>query len=86
MVGDWLKETNDGLPDDCHVIEHLAERHAALERIHPFPDGNGRAGRLVLTMLLVHNGYPPAIIYKGERKRYLAAFERATTEYPGAAG
>lgn len=86
LIGDWLKETNEGPPGDCHVIEHLAERHAAFERIHPFPDGNGRAGRLVLTMLLVQNGYPPAIIYKGERKRYLAALQRADEGDPGSLG
>jgi cell filamentation protein, protein adenylyltransferase len=84
LVGDWIRETNEGPPGDCHLIEHLAERHAAFERIHPFPDGNGRAGRLVLTMLLVQNGYPPAIIYKGQRKRYLAALQRADNGDPGA--
>jgi Fic family protein len=83
LVADWLKETNARPPDDCHIIEHLAERHAAFERIHPFPDGNGRAGRLVLTMLLVQSGYPPAIIYKGERKRYLASLQRADEGDPG---
>jgi Fic family protein len=77
LIGDWLNETNADPPVDCHIMEHLAERHAAFERIHPFPDGNGRAGRLVLTMLLVQNGYPPAIIYKEERKRYLASLQRA---------
>ena len=84
LAGDWIKETNQGPPGNCHLIEHLAERHAAFERIHPFPDGNGRAGRLVLTMLLVQNGYPPAIIYKGERKRYLVALQRADNGDPGA--
>jgi Fic family protein len=84
LVGDWIRETNGGPPGDCPLIEHLAERHAAFERIHPFPDGNGRAGRLVLTMLLVQNGYPPAIIYKGQRERYLAALQRADNGDPGA--
>jgi len=86
LIGDWIEETNEDPPGDCHLIEHLAERHAALERIHPFPDGNGRAGRLVLTMLLVQHGYPPAIIYKGQRKRYLATLQRADDGDPGALG
>jgi fido (protein-threonine AMPylation protein) len=60
-----------------HPIEDLARLHAAFERIHPFPDGNGRVGRLVLTHLLVRSGYPPAIIEKDERTSYLKALKRA---------
>jgi fido (protein-threonine AMPylation protein) len=77
MVSDWVEEVNSTPPEDCHLMEHLAKMHASFERIHPFPDGNGRAGRLVLSLLLVRSGYPPAIIYKAERKRYLNALQRA---------
>lgn len=77
LVSDWAAEINSKPPDDCHLMEHLAGLHAKFERIHPFPDGNGRAGRLVLSLLLVQSGYPPAIIYKAERKRYLNALQRA---------
>ena len=57
--------------------EALATVHARFEQIHPFLDGNGRTGRLALNLLLVRLGYPPAIIYKGERRRYLTALRRA---------
>lgn len=57
--------------------ELLAELHARFERIHPFLDGNGRTGRLVLNLVLVRLGYPPAIIYKSDRPRYLRALRRA---------
>lgn len=57
--------------------EQLAELHARFERIHPFLDGNGRTGRLVLNLVLVRLGYPPAIIYKSDRPRYLRALRRA---------
>ncbi|MGH2849995.1 MAG: Fic family protein [Solirubrobacteraceae bacterium] len=56
--------------------EALARLHVRFEQIHPFLDGNGRAGRLILNLLLVRLGYPPAIIYKGDRARYLAALGR----------
>ena len=42
--------------------ERLARVHAEFEQIHPFLDGNGRTGRLVLNLVLVRLGYPPAII------------------------
>jgi Fic family protein len=57
--------------------EALADLHVRFGQVHPFLDGNGRAGRLVLNLLLVRLGYPPAIIYKGERRRYLNALRRA---------
>jgi Fic family protein len=69
---DWMKRA-----DESHIVEDLARLHASFERIHPFPDGNGRVGRLVLTHLLVRTGYPPAIIEKGERSSYLKALRRA---------
>lgn len=81
---DWTKYVNATLDwmnrkpnDKRHLVEDLAKLHAAFERIHPFPDGNGRVGRLVLTHLLVRTGYPPAIIEKGERTSYLRALKRA---------
>lgn len=40
-------------------------------------DGNGRAGRLLTNLLLIRIGYPPAIIRKAERTRYMTALRRA---------
>ncbi len=78
LVGDWLVDAQQ-LPQDGPFTEPetLAKLHAEFEQIHPFLDGNGRTGRLVLNLLLVRLGYPPAIIYKGERARYLAALRRS---------
>jgi hypothetical protein len=55
----------------------LARLHCSFETIHPFLDGNGRAGRLLLNLLLVRLGWPPAIIFKRSRDRYLDALDRA---------
>lgn len=55
----------------------LAELHSSFERIHPFIDGNGRTGRLVLNLILVRLGFPPAIIFKANRSRYLNALDKA---------
>lgn len=57
--------------------EALARAHVAFEHIHPFLDGNGRAGRLALNLVLVRLGYPPVIILKAQRASYLAAMQTA---------
>ena len=57
--------------------EKIAETHCGFERVHPFIDGNGRTGRLILNLVLVRLDYPPAMIYKKQRARYLRALRRA---------
>lgn len=78
LVTEWIDEIGR-LPAVTAFAfpEELARIHARFEQIHPFLDGNGRTGRLVLNLLLVRLGYPPAIIYKRERTRYLNALRRA---------
>ncbi|MBT5022904.1 Fic family protein [Candidatus Woesearchaeota archaeon] len=51
--------------------------HHKLETIHPFADGNGRTGRIVLNYLLMKNKYPPLIVTKKNRKKYLQALSSA---------
>lgn len=78
LMRDWSTDAQ-GLRkvDESTIAEALALLHARFEQIHPFLDGNGRAGRLAQNLLLVRLGFPPAIIYKGDRSRYLAALRRA---------
>lgn len=77
LMTDWVNRAAVLTGDDPLLPERVAELHAAFERIHPFLDGNGRAGRLVLNLMLVRLGYPPAVIYARERARYLDALMRA---------
>jgi len=75
-ITDWLKAANAEPEPGVHLMEHIARIHAGFEQIHPFRDGNGRSGRLSMNLILVRRGYPPAIIYKRDRPRYLGALER----------
>jgi Fic family protein len=87
LMRDWIANAQ-GLRDldEAILAESLGSLHARFEQIHPFLDGNGCAGRLVLNLLLVRLGIPPAIIYKGDRSRYLAALRRADSGDPGPLG
>ncbi len=71
----WSRSTSNLA--DRHPVVHAAHHHAWLERIHPFVDGNGRTGRLVLNFMLLQHGYPPAVIHLSQRKRYLQALQIA---------
>ncbi|MEK6860220.1 MAG: Fic family protein [Nanoarchaeota archaeon] len=51
--------------------------HHKFEKIHPFMDGNGRTGRMLLNYILLKNNYPPIIIHKKTRNLYLEALRKA---------
>ena len=57
-----------------HVIERVALFHLIFETIHPFIDGNGRVGRLLLNFDLMKEGYPPINIKFSDRQKYYDCF------------
>lgn len=79
-LGDWSQSTAQLA--DGHPVVHAAVHHAWLERIHPFVDGNGRVGRLILNFMLIQRGYPPAVILKQHRLQYLKALRIADAGNP----
>ncbi|MCA1810913.1 MAG: Fic family protein [Halobacteriales archaeon] len=76
QLEEWEREVAARLrraPDD--PFEEAAWMHHRFEQIHPFEDGNGRAGRLLLNLFLVKQGWPPLHVLPPDRQRYLDALE-----------
>lgn len=61
----------------ANSFAHLAKTHAQFEKIHPFSDGNGRVGRLLMTYLALRNGLPPVLIKREKKQAYYTYLARA---------
>lgn len=66
---------NEKRTQTMNPIERIALFHLEFEGIHPFIDGNGRTGRLILNLDLIRNGYSPINVKFADRKKYYDAFD-----------
>lgn len=60
----------DAACSDEAIVKAILESHIIFEKIHPFSDGNGRTGRMVMNYSLLQNGLPPLIINKENKGVY----------------
>lgn len=69
----WVNQESGNL----HCLVRATVFHNRFVWIHPFFDGNGRTVRLLFNLLLMKEGYPPAIILRNDRKKYYDALNKA---------
>src|SRR5271165_7108739 len=73
---DWVNEPE--LRRARTPVRLAARAHYDLVRVFPFPIDSGKVARLVMNLLLLRSGYPPAIIHSTERQRYYEALKGAS--------
>jgi Fic family protein/DNA-binding XRE family transcriptional regulator len=61
-------------------IEEMARVHARFEQIHPFADGNGRLGRLIMHTMALRVNLPPPVIVQEKRRLYISYLNKAQTK------
>jgi Fic family protein len=74
-VKELLQELSSTEIKPQDVLNAATYFHAKFENIHPFADGNGRCGRVLLNCFLMLNGHPPLTIYDEDRVAYYAALD-----------
>ena len=81
-VQDEVCELLDELKDidNKNALVAAAYFHAKFENIHPFSDGNGRVGRLLMNYILLIHNHPPITIYEEDRKNYYKALAKFDEE------
>jgi len=75
---EWYFKNKQTLP----VPELAAWIHYHFVCIHPFLDGNGRTSRLLMNLVLMQNGYPPAVLLNVDRKKYYTVLKQADLDRP----
>jgi fido (protein-threonine AMPylation protein) len=73
LILKWYENNKDKL----HPFILATLFHHKFESIHPFSDGNGRTGRILMNHILLLQNYPPIVVNKKDRKKYLDAMNQA---------
>jgi Fic family protein len=79
-IPDQMKELVSGINKPTEdLIKQLSATHSAFEKIHPFSDGNGRVGRLVMLAQALQAGFVPPIVLRERKYAYYKYLEMAQT-------
>ncbi|MYA05059.1 MAG: Fic family protein [Caldilineaceae bacterium SB0664_bin_22] len=82
-VNAWVAQVNHNPHNpELDVPMGLAVSHGRYIGVHPFPDGNGRTGRLIMSWMALRVGYPVPIIPVSERSLYIHAVEASMGNNP----
>jgi len=76
-VAQWVRWLSSDQALRYDPVTRAAISHHDFEAIHPYTDGNGRVGRLLLNLLLMQDGYQPALVLREWRPRYIQALQQA---------
>ena len=76
LTNHWMEQLLlDYAASSEHIVTKLARFHIEFEGIHPFIDGNGRTGRLIMNLDLIRCGFPPINVKFTDCKKYYDAFD-----------
>ena len=78
LLIEWYNKNKEKL----HPLNLATIFHHKFEKIHPFMDGNGRTGRMILNYILLKHSYPPIIIHMKTRTEYLNVLRIADNSKP----
>lgn len=74
LINKLIKNINSKEKD---IIAHISNIHSRFEKIHPFSDGNGRIGRLIMVAMLLKNKLPPAIVKQQKKRFYNSSLKKS---------
>ncbi len=76
-LSEFIETFNQFQKKSLNQVEHIAQTHAIFEQIHPFSDGNGRVGRLLMLIIALKYNLAPVLIKKEKKQAYYTYLEES---------
>lgn len=76
-MNEWVRDMNQKNKDG---IAHIANLHTRFEKIHPFADGNGRVGRMLMHAMALRLNWAPVVVLEKKRGLYFSCLNKAQTQ------